>query len=60
MSRDVSSSALKERERAKLAADVAEFLRRGGVIEQVDVTRSAGPRPPARQPAHTAPGHAPT
>lgn len=36
---------LKERERDKIAADVAAFLRGGGQIEQVAVTRHAGPYP---------------
>ncbi len=51
----------KQPERDRLAADVAEFLRRGGVIEQID-----GPRarpvtpgqtwPPPDQPEDVPPG----
>lgn len=54
---------LKDQERAKLEADVEEFLRRGGVIEQVNViqrTASALPKPskevePSDHTAHDSP-----
>ena len=45
---------LKAQERARLAEDVAEFLRRGGVIETIE-----GPRPgvqrPDQEPSHKSP-----
>lgn len=47
----------KQRERARIAADLAEFLRRGGEIEEVVTSTSTGcvrPGANAHSPVHAA------
>lgn len=48
--RDIDRTA-KARERERLAADVAEFLRRGGVIEVASAAPPRAPQKEGRQPS---------